>query len=244
LDADLAALQVAQANLENRIIRAPFDGQIGIVQVDIGDLINAGTPIATIDNTALMETEFTVPEIQLPKLQQGMSIEARSDAYPDTVFQGIVSAIDTRIDPNSRAIRLKADIPNDDNRLKSGMLMKVNILQSTRQGLALPEKALMNAGEEITVFKVGADKKAQQTKVTTGIRMAGLVEITSGLSEGDQVIIEGQMKTQDKSEVKVTATKTIEDSIQAAMDYAVPRKQKALIEADEIVEPKTSETQP
>lgn len=227
-DQEEARMNVAKAQLNKRLIVAPFDGVVGIRQVSTGDLVSPGTVITTIDAIDPIKLEFTVPEAFLSALKEGLSIEAQSEAYPGEVFPGTVSAIDSRVNPSTRAILVHATLPNPQSRLRPGLLMKVDIVKNTRSSLAVPEEALLSAGEKKTVLVIGADKKAQSRDIRLGMREMGQVEVLEGLKEGEMVIVEGTMKAQPGSEVVISGEKTIEKANREALDFSVPRKQNAL----------------
>ena len=228
---ELARLEMANAALDERVIRAPFDGVLGIINVHVGDMLMPGTVITTLDDVDPLEIEFTVPESEIASIALEMPIIATSEAFKGDVFEGKIIAIDSRIDSVTRALRVKASIPNADGKLKPGLLMKTKIVKSIRPAMILPEGTIQSKGDQKSVLVVGADKKAQEKIVTLGARQSGFVEITSGLSNGDKVIVEGQMKAQPNTEVKVVATRTIDELTKDALGFAVDRK-RAAIETD------------
>lgn len=228
-DQALAAMQVAQAQLDTRRITAPFDGIVGLREVSVGDLVTPGTLITTIDDIDPVKLDFSVPETFLPSIAKDMDVKARAEAYPDRVFTGKIYTIDPRVDSDTRAVRIRALIPNDDSALRPGMLLKVEVVRKAYDALAVPEESLQSAGEEKTVFVVGADNKIEERKVKTGLREPGYVEIVSGLKEGEKVVIEGQMKTGAGAEVKIVGEKTIDQVMQDALGYAVDRKKDAIV---------------
>ncbi|MCK5425906.1 MAG: efflux RND transporter periplasmic adaptor subunit, partial [Emcibacter sp.] len=117
-----ADVQVAQSRIRDRQIVAPFDGQLGLRLVSLGSLVTPGTVIATLDDLSVIKLDFTVPEGFLATLKTGQTIKAKSDAYPKKIFEGLVTNIGSRIDPVSRAVTVRAIIPNDDRKLRPGML--------------------------------------------------------------------------------------------------------------------------
>ncbi len=242
-DSALAAMNVAKAQLNDRKIVAPFDGIVGIREVSLGDLVTPGTVITTIDAIDPIKLDFSVPETFLPAISTGMKVTAISEAYPDRTFQGTIYAIDSHIDTNTRAIRVRALVDNPDMAIKPGLLMKVTIIRNASSFLAVPEEAIMSAGERKFVFVVTADNKIEERTVTTGLREPGYVAIKDGLKEGDQVVLEGQMKTGAGAPVVVVGTKTIEDVNKDSLDYTIPRKREAL-EAAKAAAPSTPATTP
>lgn len=230
-DQELARMGVAKAQLEKRRIVAPFDGVLGIRRVSVGDLVSPGTVITTIDELDPIKLEFSVPENYISVLRSGLTINATTEAYPGEVFTGVIAAIDSRINSMTRAILVKATIPNHDGRLRPGLLMKLDVVKSTRTSLAIPEEAVVSAGDKKNVLVVGADNKVVETEITSGNRQAGYIEVLSGLKAGDKVIIEGLQKAANSAEVKIAGEKTIEQTIKEAVEYSSPRKQEAFPEA-------------
>lgn len=227
-DAEQANYAVAKAQLDKRKIVAPFDGFLGIRRVNIGDMVQPGTIITTIDAIDPIKLDFTVPEIYLSALKQDMAIEATTAAWPDDVFKGKIYVVDSRIDKDSRSISARAVMENPDHKLKPGLLMKVKIIREVKKSLAIPESGIQTAGQRKSVFVVGADKIVAEKEIITGQREPGIVEVVSGLAEGDKIIIEGQMKTGAGAPVNVVSEKTLEEVASEDAGYSIPRKQESL----------------
>lgn len=194
--ADVAA---AKARQGDRVIRAPFAGVVGLTDVTPGALVNPGAPIVTLDDLSAVRVDFQTPELYLTQLRPGMAITATADAYPGQTFSGRISTLDTRVDARTRAITARAEFPNADRRLKSGMLMRVKIARGTRQALAATESAVSMQNDTAFVFLVGSrDGKpvAEQRPVVTGLRQNGFVEIRDGLRQGDRLVADGLNKIQ------------------------------------------------
>jgi membrane fusion protein (multidrug efflux system) len=200
LTANEARVAAAQAQLNDLIIRAPFAGRVGLRNVSLGSLVSPGTVITTLDDTSIIKLDFSVPEVFLSALREGLEISARTSAYPDSLFNGRVASIDSRLDPVSRAIIVRAAINNDDNRLKPGMFMTVKLVRSVAPALLIPEEALVPEGERKFVFLV-RDGKAERAEVQTGRRRPGEVEVLNGVVEGDVVIVEGTQKVREGAPV-------------------------------------------
>lgn len=203
--ADLAAAQSRQAD---RMIRAPFDGRLGIADLAPGTLINPGATIVTLDDVSTMRVEFNVPDRYLPALRVGATIAARPDPYPDEVARGSLALIDTRIDPTTHAIRARADFPNPDGRLVPGMLMHVVIENGQRQSVAVPESAVQAHGEQSFVYVIAHEGErtiARQTQVEVGVNQDGFVEIRNGLAAGTAVILDGLDRVSPNGPVRIAA---------------------------------------
>ena len=167
-DAARARAQAAQATLADRVITAPFSGVLGLRQVSPGQLVSAGTIITTLDDVSKIKVDFSLPEVQLAKLKTGLAIEARSDAYPDRVFTGRVISVDSRVDVASRSLAAQAEIDNPDNTLRPGMLLEINVMQTQRSALVIPELALQQVGSESFVYRVTLDGNAEKADCQTG----------------------------------------------------------------------------
>jgi membrane fusion protein (multidrug efflux system) len=195
----------ARSQLNDTIIRAPFSGRVGLRHVSIGSFVSPTTVITTLDDTSVIKLDFSVPEVFLADVREGLEITGRTTAYSDEVFRGKVTSIDSRLDPVSRAVTVRARIDNRDGRLKPGMLMTVNLQRVDAPALLIPEQALVPEGDRKFVFTV-RDAKAVRTEVHTGRRRPGEVEVLEGLIEGDVVVIEGTQKVRDGLPVKPTTS--------------------------------------
>ena len=198
----------ARATISDRIIRAPFSGWVSLRTVSPGAIVTAGTPIATVSDLSQIKLDFTVPETRLSSLSEGQTIEAKSAAYPDRAFRGKVATIDPVIDPVTRAVRVRAILPNPDKTLKPGMLLTVGVLTKEREVLAVPELSVVGDGEERFVYLAGEDGKAKRVPVKTGSRQAGMVEILEGLTPGQPVVTEGVVKLSDGVPITVPGQKS------------------------------------
>jgi membrane fusion protein (multidrug efflux system) len=201
LSANEARVAGARSQLNDTIIRAPFAGRVGLRQVSLGGFVSPGTVITTLDDTSVIKLDFSVPEVFLSSLREGMEISAGTAAYPTEKFKGKVSSIDSRVDPVSRAVLVRARLDNPDGRLKPGMFMTVRLMRTEAPALLIPEQALVPEGERKFVFLV-RDGKAVKTEVVTGRRRPGEVEVTKGIADGDVVISEGIQKVRDGSPVQ------------------------------------------
>lgn len=193
-DAARARMDAIRARLADRVITAPFDGVLGLRQVSPGTLLRPGDPITTLDDVSLIKLDFTVPESFLSVLKEGLPVQARSAAWPDRDFVGVVRSVDSRVDPVTRAVTVRAEIPNVERKLRPGMLMTVLVQQEPRPALVLPELALIQIGRQAFVFRVREGNTVEQVPVSIGARRRGDVEIVEGLAAGDRVVVEGTVK--------------------------------------------------
>lgn len=202
--ANEARLAAARARLEDTVIRAPFSGRVGLRKVSVGSLISPGALITTLDDTSIIKLDFSVPENVVASLRAGLTVKARSNAYPGRVFTGRVSSVDSRIDPTSRSVAVRALVPNSDGALRPGLFMTVELESDSRTALVIPEEALVPEKSSQYVFIV-RDGVASKREVTIGARQPGSVEVLAGLAAGERVIVEGTIKARDGGPVRDSA---------------------------------------
>ncbi len=199
-----------QSRLNDRTIRAPFSGRLGLRTVSAGQLARPGEAIVTLDDISQMKIDFDVPEARMNSLQVGTQIVVRSAAVPDQLNRAIVRFIDTRIDPRSRTVRARAYVPNENGLLRPGMLMSVDLLSPARAMPAVPEVALLEEGNQSFVFVAsgtagpdGTGLKATKTPIMVGARREGFVEVLSGIPVGAPVLVEGLVRLRDGQSIRV-----------------------------------------
>lgn len=193
-DAARGNVQSIEARLADTIIKAPFGGVVGLRNISVGSYVRPGDVITTLDDISVLNGDFTVPERYLGLLKPGLKLAVEVAAYPGEVFDGLVASVDTRIDPATRAVTVRAELQNKDGRLRPGMLMSVSLLVSERLALSVPESALIAQGDRRFVFRIDAETKAQRVEVKTGLVQPGQVEILEGLAEGDRIVTQGTNK--------------------------------------------------
>lgn len=193
----------ARATIGDRIVTAPFSGWVSLRTISAGAIVQAGTEIATVSDLSTIKLDFTVPETILPVLRPGLAIQAVSAAYPGQPFNGTIHVIDPVLDPTTRAVKVRALLPNRDLRLKPGMLLTVTIESAPRVALSVPELAVVGEGDERFVYTIGPGGTAKRTPVRTGVRMSGRIEIAEGLRPGQKVVTEGVVKIADGMKVRL-----------------------------------------
>jgi len=210
LDAQIAAAAAAraqaaeaQASIGERVITAPFSGWVSLRNISPGAVVNSGTEIATISDIGTIKLDFPVPETALSAIRPGQTIEAKSAAYPDQPFRGQIAQIDPVVDPNTRAVMVRARLANPDGRLKPGMLLNVSIETAPRLGLSVPELSVVGEGNSRFVYTIAPDGTARRTEVRTGLRSGGRIEILEGLRPGQKVVTEGVVKLTDGIKVRL-----------------------------------------
>jgi len=218
-DAAKARMDATRARLADRVIVAPFAGLLGFRQVSPGTLVTPGTPIATLDDVSLIKLDFSIPERFLAAVAIGQSIRARSAAWPDVHFEGTLTTIGSRVDPVTRAVTLRAEVPNAEAQLRPGMLLTVQLLLPARKTVAIPELALMQVGRQQSVFRVDSEGVVSQVQVKSGTRRRGEVEIVEGISAGDRIVVEGIVKLRPGARV-VEAKPTTQDQTESGTEAA------------------------
>ena len=202
-EADQASVNAAQSRLEHTVIRTPFSGRLGLRRVSIGSVLDSDTVITTLDDTSTIKLDFDVPEVFLSSLEPGMPVVAHSAAWPDMQFHGVVSTIDTRVDPISRSLQVRALLPNRDGLLRPGMFLTVSLFKEEILSLVIPEEAILPERSKQFVFVVDSAGVARRREIQTGRRRPGEVEVLEGLAEGELVITEGTLKARDGRNVTV-----------------------------------------
>ena len=198
-----ARLEAASARLGERVIRAPFAGVLGLRRVSPGSLVTPGTVITTLDDIGVVRLDFGVPETFLGALASGQEVVAKSRAFGERGFVGRVTQIDSRVDPVTRAVTVRAEIPNDDRHLRPGMLLTARLVLARDVSLAVPETALVPVADEKFVFVLRDDATVERRRVETGRREPGRVEIRSGLEAGARVVTEGTVRVRPGVKVRV-----------------------------------------
>ncbi len=200
-DAKLAVAKVDEAKrassrtrLDKTEIRAPFGGVAGLRQVSAGEYVTIGDALVDLVQLDPLKLDFGLPETQLGKVQEGAIVAVSVDAWPGQRFEGRVYAVDPQVDEATRTLRLRAQLPNSDGRLKPGQFARVALETGRRESaLVIPEQALWPQGEQQFVYVV-KDGKADLRPIRIGQRASGLVEVLDGLAPADSVIVAGQLK--------------------------------------------------
>lgn len=211
VDQQLSNLEVARAGIarsqtliDQKLIRAPFNGTLGIRQIDIGQFASAGMPVVTLTDLDTLLIGFTLPENVSASLSTGLPVEIRSDAYPEKALAAKLTTIEPQIDRQTRAIKLQATMANPDHLLQPGMFVRARVvLPPQGDGVTLPETAVdyTTYGESVFLIQEnGKDAegkplyKAVQSFVDVRTRYEGKVVISKGVKEGDLVVNGGQLR--------------------------------------------------
>lgn len=214
LDQARAGIAHTNAVIVEKLVRAPFAGQLGIRQVNLGQYLNPGNPIATLTDLDTMYVDFTLPEQASAKLKIGQDIDLTVDAFPNRTFVGKLTTVEPQIDPQTRAIKVEATIPNPDHALHPGMFANPRVvLQPQHNVVTIPETAVEYTpyGTSVYVIKpAGKDEKGQvkyvanQSFVKLGERRNGNVAVLQGLNSGEMVASSGQLKIINGAPVRLS----------------------------------------
>ncbi len=221
-----AAVTAKQALIEKKTIRAPFNGVLGIRQIDLGQYLREGSDIVALEALDPVFVDYKLPERHLAKLTAGQLVQVRVAAYPKEVFTGRIQAISPSVDQGTRNVQVRAQLPNPNGRLRPGMFAKVaTLLPMREQVLVLPRRAVSfnTYGDSVFVIQEqpaadGADDARTEPdapdaygdklvvtrrQIATGAVRDDLVEVTDGLSEGDRVVLAGHQKLRNGMEVQI-----------------------------------------
>ncbi|WP_315918137.1 efflux RND transporter periplasmic adaptor subunit [Mesorhizobium sp. SP-1A] len=219
-----------QALADQKLLRAPFSGIVGIPKIDLGQYLAPGNPVVSLQNVDTMRVDFTVPEQQFPNLKMGQPVAFGLTA-DDMPYKGSITGIDPRIDPSSRLVSVRSEVVNPDARLTPGQFLQVRVEQPKEDGvIAVPQTALTTSlyGDYVYVVRPaekkpaapaagkdgqaaaaeqpkdkGPELAAYQVFVKTGRRSDGRIEITDGVKPGEQIVTAGQNRLSNGAPVKV-----------------------------------------
>lgn len=214
-----AQLDRATQRLADRTIRAPFAGTPSIRRVDLGAQVSSDTVLTRLENLSPMLVEFQVPEQFFSIARPGLAAEATTPAWPGKTFTASLSEIDTSIDPVSRTFRVRAQMPNEDGALASGMFMRLSLQLSSDGVVMIPEQSITMEEGTPFVFVV-KDGKVERRDVQTGGREPGWVQITNGLTLGEEIVVSGISKVRPGGAVKVVNAEKAADAGAAAATAA------------------------
>ena len=201
-----ARLAAIESRLENRLVRAPFSGVVGLRNVSLGAFVSPGDVITTLVDDRRMKLDFNVPSLFITLLKPGVSIQAKARALDNAVFDGVVESVDNQVDPVSRSVTVRAILDNKDGQLKAGLLMEVKLQSNPREAMVISESALVQDRNQHFVFVVQQQADGlyvQRRQVSIGTRLLGRVEIVDGLQPMERVVVDGGLKLREGSMVNV-----------------------------------------
>jgi membrane fusion protein (multidrug efflux system) len=209
----VAQAEAIQAVIDKKTIRAPFSGRLGIRSVNLGQFVRDGDPIVSLLSLDPVYVDFNVPEQQLTQVQRAMAVRVTTDATPDHVFIGRVTALNPEVDPSTRNIKVQATVANGGGELRPGMFARVElVLPESRPLLVIPSTAVLHApyGDSVFVVSDVKDEKSgktvkqvQMTTVRLGDTRGDFVAVTNGLKAGQTVATSGVFKLRNGSPVAI-----------------------------------------
>jgi membrane fusion protein (multidrug efflux system) len=214
LDASITSLK---ATIGRREIRAPFDGIVGLREVNLGQYIQVGSDVVRIENLNDMKIRFTIPQTQLPLISKGQAVKIYVDAYPNEPFAGSISAIEPAVFDQSGLVQIQANIPNTENKLRSGMFAEADILlPELKQQIVLPRSAMTYTlyGDSIYVIETLTENGKEVQRVSQRVvkiieRSDGQALISGDVKAGDKVVTSGQIRLSNKSKVKIAESNAL-----------------------------------
>jgi membrane fusion protein (multidrug efflux system) len=207
-----ATVRNLRATIAKKTIRAPFDGRIAIRQVELGQVVSPGSPIASLQSVSPIRADFWLPQQALAELQPGQRTRLRTDTFPDETWDGEITTINPEVDAATRNVRVRATFPNPDGRLRPGMFANVEVLSDEKRSvLTVPATAVMFAPYGDSVFAIEEKKDdagkattiARQKFIRTGERRGDFVAVADGLKAGETVVSSGVFKLRNGAAVAV-----------------------------------------
>lgn len=202
LESAKAQVDQYQSQLNDRVIKAPFDGILGFRQISVGTLLEPGDAVVTLDMINQLKVDFAIPEKLLTKIKKNQSFLAKSIAYPKAHFNGHIETIDARLDEASRSIMVRGIIDNQALKLKPGMLLKIELPIGKQSIIKIPESALLAQGKQRFIFIVKAGK-AIKRNIKVIRRRGNEVDVGGDVHAKDLVVCEGAFKLRSGQEVTV-----------------------------------------
>jgi len=212
-----ASIAKTQAIISQKLVRAPFDGELGVRKVEVGQYLTAGTQIVSLTDLSVLFANFTVTEKDSGNLKVGQIVRIAVDAYPGRAFEGKITTIEPQIATETRNIRVQATIQNPDRILKPGMFVTTTVVLPDKPPVVtVPETSVDYTLYGDSVYLVSEKKEEDgktslivtRTFVQTGKRIEGRAEILKGLKDGDRVVAVGQLKLQSGSAVTISSDPT------------------------------------
>ncbi|MDZ7789199.1 MAG: efflux RND transporter periplasmic adaptor subunit [Xanthomonadales bacterium] len=202
-----AEVDAQQARIDQKILRAPFDGYLGIRRVDLGEYIAPGTPIVPLRAIAPIFMNFTLPERHLPNVETGARVTVTTDAWPNEPFEGVVTSVEGSMNEQTRSFLVQATFENADMRLRPGMFASAVVRWGEpRDVLMVPQTAVSFNPYGNSVYVIGGeegDLSVERRLVQTGERRGDMVAVTDGLEAGDRVATSGLLKLSNGTSVEI-----------------------------------------
>ncbi len=187
----LGAEKLPHAEVAQVFLRAPFSGEVVERNATVGEVVDPNKVLFAVADLSTVWVRADFPEQQAGRLQSGLSVEVRVAAYPDTVFRGTVSYVGAMVDPATRTIMARSDIPNPDRRLRPEMFAEVTLITPEQSVLAVPRTAIQQVGSRTMVFVAQGPRRFESREVKIGEVSNDHVEVKTGVKEGDEVVTQG-----------------------------------------------------
>jgi membrane fusion protein (multidrug efflux system) len=189
------------AKLKNRNIITPFDGTIGKRNFSNDIDVSKSSIILNLEDTSILFVDVDIPETFAPYVKKGQNVDIKFSGNNLKIYPGIVDSTASRIDINKRSLPVRIKLKNSNNELLSGSLLEVSINYNERNSLSIPDTSLLMEGDKVYVYKVDKENTVKKIEVIIGLRNQGLIEIKSGLENGDVVVAEGLKKTRPNGKI-------------------------------------------
>jgi multidrug efflux system membrane fusion protein len=216
LDQARAQIAKTEALIAQKLIRAPFSGQLGMRQIEVGQYLTPGAPIVTLTELSTLYVNFTLPARMRSEIAVGQKVDVTADAFPGRTFIAEITTIEPQVSADTRTMTIQAMMDNPQNALLPGMFVNAAVvLPDQPDVMVLPETAVDYTlyGDSVYVIhedgKDSAGKpilKAVRTPVKTGARWGNKVAILDGLRPGERVVAAGQVKVQNGAQVAITGS--------------------------------------
>ncbi|MFW5874404.1 MAG: efflux RND transporter periplasmic adaptor subunit [Verrucomicrobiota bacterium] len=220
LDRAAADLERAEAEIENlkavidrKTIRAPFDGRVGIRQINVGQYVPVGALIVSLQSDERVYVNFTLPQKALSRIETGMTVELTSDAYPEEVFAGELTAVSPEVDPTTRSVALQGTVENPDGFLRSGLFVNIELVsKESEEVLLIPGTAILYApyGNSVFVVETVRDEAsgeeslvAKQTFIRIGRTRGDFVSVVEGLRPDQRIVSAGAFKLKNGDTITI-----------------------------------------
>ncbi len=199
-----ARLDAARSRVDKTLIKAPFEGTIGLIDVSVGAYVQAAQDLVSVVDATPIKVDFKVPEKHVHDIGVGQTIEVRIDAFKDRIFKGTVEAVDAKVETESHSIAIRGSIPNEDNLLRPGLFAHIGLIIGEQGDTIQVDEAAVDREGEIEFVWVVEKGKASRRRILTVVRENGKIEIIAGIRPGQVVVTAGQLKLSDGVRVKVS----------------------------------------
>ena len=182
------------ANLKNRKIIAQFDGIIGKREFSEDLEVSKSSILINLEDTSSIYCDVDIPEIFVPFIKVGLPVDIKFSGYKDKIYKGNVDSFASRISEETRSLATRIKMDNLSGEILPGSFLEISIKYDVRESLSIPDTSTIVEGENVFIYKVDEKNKALKTKITTGDRYIGFVEVLNGLNSGDKIVAEGTKK--------------------------------------------------